>query len=331
MRLTSPATLRALICQRRLSLAHVARRAGCSKGFVSHLLSGRRSSCTPALAQRIAAALDVPLDLLFQPYEPAPTQETTMIRSASRLTLVIAMLCALVLVAPPQASARPTPPQGRVASQVERWPAEGQSAGKRHVRTWHWHKACKAIKKKLHRIGHHQQARRYSCRHAVRKHIHRKDLRGHRARELARGGIDLERIDFVYQFCPQHVNDCTINTWGPGGYVVRMEGVAYRDGNSGRIWVYDGPDGTPNGHLDCDIGDTTMIDVSQDDPGDWCWTTDDSDPSGPPPYRSLALRFNMTYRIDVSVGFFGASRVFDFEAYLAYNGKKWQNTPDGMW
>ena len=331
MRLTSPDTLHALIRQRRLSLAHVARRAGCSKGFVSHLLSGRRSSCSPDLARRIAVALDVPLDLLFQPYAPATTQEKTMTISVSRLTLVIALLSALLLVAPADALPRSAPTQGETVSQADRWPAEGHGSVKRHPRKWHWHKACKAIKKKLHRIGHHQQARRYSCKHTVRKRIHRKDLHGHRAQRLARGGIDLERIDFTYQFCPQHVNDCTINTWGPGGYVIRMDGVAYRDGNSGRIWVYDGPGGTPNGYLDCDIGDTTMIDVSQDDTGDWCWTTDDSDLSGPPPYMSLALQFNMRYRVEVSVGFFGASKVFDFEGFLAYNGTTWQNTPNGMW
>lgn len=331
MRLTSPDTLHALMHQRGLSLGELARHAGCSKGFVSHLLSGRRSSCTSVLARRLAAALDVPLDLLFQPYDTVPMQERTMTRSISRLTLVLALLCALSLVAPAGASVRSAPPQGPAASQVQRWPDEGHGSGRHHKRKWHWHKACKAIKKKLHRTGHHRKARHYSCQHAVRRHIHRKDLHGHRAQRLARGGIDLERIDFVYQFCPQHVNDCKINTWGPGGYVIRMDGVAYRDGRSGRIWVYDGPRGTPNGHLDCDIGDTTMIDVSQDDAGDWCWTTDDSDLSGPPPYRSLALRFNMRYRVKVSVGFFGASRVFDFQGFLAYNGKQWQNTPDGMW
>lgn len=67
MTITSAATLRALMQQREMSLGRLARYAGCSKGFVSHLLSGRRRTCTPQLAERIAEALDVPLELLFAP------------------------------------------------------------------------------------------------------------------------------------------------------------------------------------------------------------------------------------------------------------------------
>ena len=67
MRLTSPATLRALMAQRGYSLARLARYAGCSKGFISHLLAERKNTCTPTLAQLIAEALDVPLEILFVP------------------------------------------------------------------------------------------------------------------------------------------------------------------------------------------------------------------------------------------------------------------------
>lgn len=49
------------------SLGRLARYADCSKGFISHLLAGRRSSCTPHLAERIAEALNVPLEILFDP------------------------------------------------------------------------------------------------------------------------------------------------------------------------------------------------------------------------------------------------------------------------
>jgi transcriptional regulator with XRE-family HTH domain len=66
MRLRSPATLRALMEQYNFSLGRLARYADCSKGFISHLLSGRRSSCTPELAARIAEALNVPLEVLFE-------------------------------------------------------------------------------------------------------------------------------------------------------------------------------------------------------------------------------------------------------------------------
>lgn len=67
MRLASNATLTALMEQRGLSMATLARYAGCSKGFVSHLTSGRRRACTPELATRIAEALQVPLEILFVP------------------------------------------------------------------------------------------------------------------------------------------------------------------------------------------------------------------------------------------------------------------------
>lgn len=67
MRLTSPDTLRALMAQRGFSMDRLARYAGCSKGMVSHLTSGRKRSCTPQLATNIAEALDVPLELLFVP------------------------------------------------------------------------------------------------------------------------------------------------------------------------------------------------------------------------------------------------------------------------
>ena len=67
MRLRSPDTLRALMKQSQLSLADLATLAGCSKGFISHLLSGRRSSCTPSLADQIALALHVPTAVLFEP------------------------------------------------------------------------------------------------------------------------------------------------------------------------------------------------------------------------------------------------------------------------
>ena len=74
MRLQSANTLRALMGQRGFSLDRMARYAGCSKGFISHLLAGRKTTCTPELALRIAEALDVPLDLLFVPSVSAPSR-----------------------------------------------------------------------------------------------------------------------------------------------------------------------------------------------------------------------------------------------------------------
>ncbi|WP_041684293.1 helix-turn-helix domain-containing protein [Renibacterium salmoninarum] len=65
MQLKSANTLRALMGQEDISLGALALRARCSKGFISHLLAGRRSSCTPALGVRIANALNVPVRVLF--------------------------------------------------------------------------------------------------------------------------------------------------------------------------------------------------------------------------------------------------------------------------
>jgi transcriptional regulator with XRE-family HTH domain len=66
MRLRSPDTLRALMKQSHYSLGDLADLSQCSKGFISHLLAGRRSSCTVPLADRIALALRVPTDVLFE-------------------------------------------------------------------------------------------------------------------------------------------------------------------------------------------------------------------------------------------------------------------------
>ncbi|GAA1049430.1 helix-turn-helix transcriptional regulator [Arthrobacter russicus] len=70
MRLRSIDTLRALLKQEGLSIGGLAQEAQCSKGFISHLLAGRRSSCTPALGVRIARALGVPVTVLFELNRP---------------------------------------------------------------------------------------------------------------------------------------------------------------------------------------------------------------------------------------------------------------------
>lgn len=72
MRLRSAETLRALMRQQNLSLSGLASAAQCSKSFISHLLSGRRNTCTDGLADRIAAALDVPTRVIL-----VPTKSTT--------------------------------------------------------------------------------------------------------------------------------------------------------------------------------------------------------------------------------------------------------------
>lgn len=71
MKLANANTLCALMEQRDMSMGTLARYAGCSKGFISHLTSGRRSTCTPLLAERIAEALNVPVEVLFVPGKSA--------------------------------------------------------------------------------------------------------------------------------------------------------------------------------------------------------------------------------------------------------------------
>lgn len=74
MKLTSANTLRALMEQKAFSRRRLARYCGLAgTGMIDHLLSGRRTSCTPRLAQRIVEALDVPLAVLFVPVMPSTT------------------------------------------------------------------------------------------------------------------------------------------------------------------------------------------------------------------------------------------------------------------
>lgn len=69
MKLQSKDLLRSLMEdeRRNFSMARLARYSGCSKSFISHLRSGRKTTCTPELAERIAEALQVPVELLFVP------------------------------------------------------------------------------------------------------------------------------------------------------------------------------------------------------------------------------------------------------------------------
>lgn len=77
MKLTSANTLRALMEQKGFSRRRLARYCGLAgTGMIDHLLAGRRTSCTPQLAGRIAEALDVPLDILFVPSVPAASGRT---------------------------------------------------------------------------------------------------------------------------------------------------------------------------------------------------------------------------------------------------------------
>lgn len=67
MKLRSGSLLREMMNTRKASNADVALAAGCGRTFISALVNGRRSSCTPKVAERIASYFQVPLELLFEP------------------------------------------------------------------------------------------------------------------------------------------------------------------------------------------------------------------------------------------------------------------------
>lgn len=67
MRLISKHALRLWMEQKDVSLQDLANSAEVSKGFISHLTAGRKSTMTPKVAVAIARRLDVPLETLFVP------------------------------------------------------------------------------------------------------------------------------------------------------------------------------------------------------------------------------------------------------------------------
>ena len=73
-------------CDVLLAYSAVARSAGCSKSFISHLLAGRKKTCTPRLAERIAESLEVPLEILFVPSHYAASRQNEGNQSGRRAT-----------------------------------------------------------------------------------------------------------------------------------------------------------------------------------------------------------------------------------------------------
>src|SRR5690349_9724052 len=71
MRLTSGKILRGLMDAKHLSNADVALSAKVGRTFISTLVNERRTSCKPAVAERIAERLEVPLEVLFVPKSSA--------------------------------------------------------------------------------------------------------------------------------------------------------------------------------------------------------------------------------------------------------------------
>jgi hypothetical protein len=69
MKLRSAALLRAVVGpepDKKMSARQLARTVDCSPGFIDHLLAQRRTSCKPSTADRIAQALGVPTEFLFE-------------------------------------------------------------------------------------------------------------------------------------------------------------------------------------------------------------------------------------------------------------------------
>lgn len=69
---------------RQLSMGRLARYAGCSKGMVSHLTSGRRTTCSPELAENIAEALGLTVRTLFAP-QLSTTEGHSMHRTRTKV------------------------------------------------------------------------------------------------------------------------------------------------------------------------------------------------------------------------------------------------------
>jgi transcriptional regulator with XRE-family HTH domain len=66
MKLRSAEILRAFMNQKDFSMQRLATYSGCSKSFVGFLANGTKTSCTKQLAEQIARALDVPIEVLFE-------------------------------------------------------------------------------------------------------------------------------------------------------------------------------------------------------------------------------------------------------------------------
>lgn len=82
MRLHSGSLLRELMNTKRLSNADVAMSAGVGRTFISALVNGRRTSCSPKVAERIAERLEVPLEVLFVPRVSAASGQNNKRRAA---------------------------------------------------------------------------------------------------------------------------------------------------------------------------------------------------------------------------------------------------------
>lgn len=79
MKLRSPQLLQAFVGpepEKKMSARQLARSVDVHPSFINHLTAGRSSSCTPKVADRIAGALGVPTDVLFEERLTSAERET---------------------------------------------------------------------------------------------------------------------------------------------------------------------------------------------------------------------------------------------------------------
>ena len=74
LQLRDTETFKAAVHARKLSVRKLASKADVGTGTIGHLVSGTRSQCLRESAQRIADALDMPLDVLFKQGPPLGRQ-----------------------------------------------------------------------------------------------------------------------------------------------------------------------------------------------------------------------------------------------------------------
>lgn len=76
MRLRDPEALRTAMATQGLSMRGLSDKAGCNKSFIGFLATGHKTSCSSHLAANISAALDVPVDALFDPKPSTRNSQT---------------------------------------------------------------------------------------------------------------------------------------------------------------------------------------------------------------------------------------------------------------
>lgn len=89
MRITDPEILRKLMEARELSQTELGELAGVSRQLIGHLLTKKRTTCSPRSAELICRALFVPITVLFVPSTSADggQNDQSQRRSAARKTV----------------------------------------------------------------------------------------------------------------------------------------------------------------------------------------------------------------------------------------------------